>query len=79
MDAVAYHQVKVFEAARQFATVEGRLPAPETSHAIRAAIDEALACKESGEEKVILFNYSGHGFLDLAAYDAFNHGHLDDA
>jgi len=79
MDAVAYHQAKVFEAARQFATVEGRLPAPETSHAIRAAIDEALACKESGEEKVILFNYSGHGFLDLAAYDAFNHGHLDDA
>lgn len=79
MEAVAYPQGKVFEAARQFATVEGRVPAPETAHGIRAAIDEALACKESGEEKVILFNYSGHGFLDLAAYDDFNHGHLLDA
>jgi len=79
MDAVAYPQAKVFEAARQFATVEGRLAAPETAHGIRAAIDEALACKETGEEKVILFNYSGHGFLDLAAYDAFNHGELVDA
>jgi tryptophan synthase beta chain len=79
MEAVAYPQGKVFEAARQFATVEGRLPAPESAHGVRAAIDEALACKETGEEKVILFNYSGHGFLDLAAYDDFNHGRLIDA
>jgi tryptophan synthase beta chain len=79
MEAVAYPQGKVFDAAKQFATVEGRIAAPETAHGIRAAIDEALACKESGEEKVILFNYSGHGFLDLAAYDDFNHGRLVDA
>ena len=79
MDAVAYPQGKVFEAARQFAITEGRVPAPESAHGIRAAIDEALACKETGEEKVILFNYSGHGFLDLAAYDDFNHGRLVDA
>jgi tryptophan synthase beta chain len=79
MDAVAYPQGKVFEAAKQFAVVEGRIAAPESAHGIRAAIDEALACKETGEEKVILFNYSGHGFLDLAAYDDFNHGRLLDA
>jgi tryptophan synthase beta chain len=53
--------------------------APEACHGIRAAIDEALAAKETGEEKVILFNYCGHGFLDLAAYDDFNHGRLIDA
>ncbi len=65
MDAVAYPQGKTFEAAVQFARTEGKIPAPETGHAIRAAIDEALAAKETGEERVILFNYSGHGFLDL--------------
>ena len=79
MDAVAYPQSKTFEAAKLFAQVEGRVPAPEAGHGIRAAIDEALACKETGEEKVILFNYCGHGFLDLAAYDDFNHGRLIDA
>lgn len=79
MEAVAYPQSKTFEAAKQFATVEGKLSAPETGHAIRAAIDEALACKETGEGKVILFNYSGHGFLDLSAYDDFNNGRLIDA
>jgi tryptophan synthase beta chain len=79
MSAVAYPQGKVFEAAAELARAEGRIAAPETAHAVRAAIDEALACKESGEEKVILFNYSGHGFLDLAAYDDFNHGRLLDA
>jgi tryptophan synthase beta chain len=79
MGAVAYPQGKVFEAAKQFAITEGRIAAPEAAHGIRAAIDEALACKESGEEKVILFNYCGHGFLDLAAYDDFNHGRLVDA
>src|SRR6478735_8331428 len=79
MEAMAYPQGKVFEAAKLFATVEGRVAAPEAAHAIRAAIDEALAAKETGEEKVILFNYSGHGFLDLSAYDDFNHGRLVDA
>lgn len=78
MEAVAYPQSKVFEAARQLAVSEGKVPAPESAHGVRAAIDEALACKETGEEKVILFNYSGHGFLDLAAYDDFNHGRLID-
>jgi tryptophan synthase beta chain len=79
MDAVAYPQGKTFEAALQFARTEGKIPAPETGHAIRAAIDEALAAKETGEERVILFNYSGHGLLDLQAYDDFNHGRLIEA
>lgn len=79
MDAVAYPQGKVFDAAVQFARTQGTIPAPETSHAVRAAIDEALAAKESGEDKVILFNYSGHGLLDLAAYDDYLHGRLVDA
>ena len=79
MEAIAYPQGKVFEAARLFANTEGKLAAPEAGHGIRAAIDEALAAKETGEEKVILFNYCGHGFLDLAAYDDFNHGRLVDA
>ena len=78
MEAVAYPQGKVFDAAVQFAKVEGRIPAPECAHAIRAAVDEALAAKETGEERVILFNYCGHGFLDLAAYDDFRHGRLAD-
>jgi tryptophan synthase beta chain len=79
MEAVAYPQGKTFEAAVQFANTEGKLPAPETGHAIRAAIDEALAAKETGEERVILFNYSGHGLLDLSAYDDFLNGRLTDA
>jgi tryptophan synthase beta chain len=79
MEAVAYPQGKTFEAAVQFARSEGKVPAPETGHAIRAVIDEALAAKEAGEARVILFNYSGHGFLDLQAYDDFNHGRLIDA
>jgi tryptophan synthase beta chain len=79
MEAVAYPQGKTFEAAVQFANAEGKLPAPETGHAIRAVIDEALAAKELGEERVILFNYSGHGFLDLSAYDDFTNGRLVDA
>ncbi|MDE3205573.1 MAG: TrpB-like pyridoxal phosphate-dependent enzyme [Acidobacteriota bacterium] len=74
--AVAYPQGKVFDAAVQFARTQGTIPAPETSHAIRAVIDEALAAKESGEEKVILFCYSGHGLLDLSAYDDYLHGRL---
>ena len=76
MRAVAYPQGKVFEAAVQFASTQGTIPAPETSHAIRAAIDEALRAKEEGVERVILFNYSGHGLLDLGAYDNYLHGKL---
>jgi tryptophan synthase beta chain len=79
MEAVAYPQGKTFEAAMQFANAEGRLPAPETGHAIRAVVDEALAAKENGEERVILFNYSGHGLLDLSAYDDFLNDRLVDA
>jgi tryptophan synthase beta chain len=78
MEAMAYPQGKTFEAAVIFANTEGKLPAPETGHAIRAAIDEALAAKETGDEKVILFNYSGHGLLDLAAYDDFLNDRLID-
>jgi tryptophan synthase beta chain len=79
MEAIAYPQGKTFEAAVQFANTEGKLPAPETGHAVRAVVDEALAAKELGEERVILFNYSGHGLLDLSAYDDFHHGRLVDA
>ena len=77
MDAVAYPQGKVFEAAVQFARTQGTIPAPETSHAIRAVIDEALRAKEEGTAPVILFGYSGHGLLDLSAYDDYLHGRLD--
>jgi tryptophan synthase beta chain len=79
MEAVAYPQGKTFEAAMQFANAEGKVPAPETGHAIRAVVDEALAAKESGEERVILFNYSGHGLLDLSAYDDYLNTRLVDA
>jgi tryptophan synthase beta chain len=75
-EAVAYPQGKVFEAAITFARTQGSIPAPETSHAIRAAIDEALAAKEDGEQRCILFSYSGHGLLDLSAYDDYLHGRL---
>ncbi len=76
MQAVAYPQGKVFDAAVQFARTEGPIPAPETAHAIRAVIDRALAARESGEQEVILFSYSGHGLLDLSAYDDYLHGRL---
>ena len=78
MEAVAYPQSKVFEAGVQFARTQGTVPAPETAHAIRCAVDEALAAKENGEERVILFNYSGHGLLDLSAYDDYLHDRLAD-
>jgi tryptophan synthase beta chain len=78
MQAVAYPQSQTFEAAITWARTEGTVPAPETGHAIRAVIDEARAAKEEGTEKVILFNYSGHGLLDLSAYDAYLHGQLTD-
>jgi len=76
--ALAYHQNEVFEAARLFARAEGFVLAPETAHAVKAVVDEALRCKETGEEKVILFNASGHGLLDLGAWDAFLSGKLVD-
>jgi len=79
MEALAYPQGKTFEAAVQFSRAEGKIPAPETGHAVRAAIDEALAAKELGEERVILFNFSGHGLLDLSAYDDYLNGRLLDA
>jgi tryptophan synthase beta chain len=78
MQAVAYPQGKVFEAAVQFARTEGKIPAPECGHAIRAVIDEALEAKETGQERVILFNYCGHGLLDLSAYDDYHNGRLPD-
>ena len=73
IDAVAVGQREVFEAALQFTRTEGILPAPESAHAIRAAIDQAIDAREKGEKRVILFNLSGHGFLDLAAYDQYLH------
>jgi tryptophan synthase beta chain len=76
MDAVAYTQNQVFEAAKLFATTQGIIPAPEPSHAIKGAIDEALAAKEAGEERVILFNLCGHGHFDMQAYDDFNNGRM---
>ncbi len=78
IEAKAYPQLSVFEAAMTFAKTEAIIPAPESSHAIRAAIDEALLCKEEGKEKCILFNLSGHGYLDLAAYDDYLNGRLVD-
>lgn len=78
IEAVAYRQNPVFEAAVQFARAESIVPAPESSHAIRAAIDEALAAKAAGQKKVILFNLSGHGHFDMAAYDNYLSGNLVD-
>ena len=77
-EAVAYEQTEVFGAAELFARSEGILPAPESSHAIKGAIDEALICKESGEEKVIVFGLSGTGYYDLNAYRQFNEGTMTD-
>lgn len=74
----AEHQTAVFEAALLFAKTEGIIPAPEPSHAIKVAIDEAVKCRESGETKTILFNLCGHGYFDMAAYDAYLSGNLED-
>ena len=74
----AYHQIECFEAAQLFAKTEGIIPAPETSHAIRGAINEAIRCRETGEEKCILFNFSGHGLCDLSSYDKYLSGSLED-
>ena len=78
MEARAVEQTSVFEAAEQFARIEGILPAPESSHAIRVAIDEALKCKETGEEKTILFGLTGTGYFDLVAYQKYNDGEMSD-
>ena len=78
MEAVAVEQTKVFEAAEQFARTEGILPAPESSHAIRVAIDEALKCKETGEEKTIVFGLTGTGYFDMVAYQSFNDKTMSD-
>lgn len=78
MEAVSVPQTAVFEAAEQFARVEGILPAPESSHAIRVAIDEALRCKETGEEKTILFGLTGTGYFDMYAYEKFHDGKMED-
>ena len=78
LEAVAVAQPETFSAAIQFAQTEGIIPAPESAHAIRVAIDEALDAKQKGEKRVILFNLSGHGLLDLAAYDNYNQGKIVD-
>ena len=78
MEATSVEQTKVFEAAEYFARVEGILPAPESSHAIRVAIDEALKCKETGEEKTILFGLTGTGYFDMTAYENYLTGKMTD-
>ena len=78
MEARRVEQTSVFEAAEQFARIEGILPAPESSHAIRVAIDEALKCKETGEEKTIVFGLTGTGYFDMVAYEKFNNGEMTD-
>lgn len=78
MEAVSYEQTKVFEAATMFAKVETILPAPESSHAIKCAIDEALKCKETGEAKTILFGLTGTGYFDMTAYSSYHEGKMQD-
>lgn len=78
MEAVSVKQTEVFEAAEYFARVEGILPAPESAHAIRTAIDEALKCKETGEKKTIVFGLTGTGYFDMVAYEKFHDADMDD-
>ena len=78
MEAVSVEQTSVFDAAQKFARIEGILPAPESSHAIKVAMDEALKCKETGEEKTILFGLTGTGYFDMVAYQKFNDGIMTD-
>ena len=78
MEATSVEQTSVFAAAEQFARVEGILPAPESSHAIKVAIDEAMKCKDTGEEKTILFGLTGTGYFDMYAYEKFNNGEMSD-
>jgi tryptophan synthase beta chain len=78
IEAAAYHQIECFEAAKLFASTEGTIPAPETSHAIRGAIEEAIRCRETGEAKCILFSFSGHGLCDMGSYDRFLGNKIED-
>jgi tryptophan synthase beta chain len=78
IEAISVEQTEVFAAATQFARSEGILPAPESSHAIKAAIDEAMKCKETGEEKTILFGLTGTGYFDMYAYEKYNDGTMSD-
>ncbi len=78
MEARSVEQTAVFAAAEQFARIEGILPAPESSHAIKVAVDEALACKRSGEEKTIVFGLTGTGYFDMTAYERYNNGEMSD-
>ncbi len=78
MEAVSVKQTEVFEAAEYFARVEGILPAPESSHAIRVAIDEAMQCKKTGEEKTIVFGLTGTGYFDMMSYKTFHNGEMSD-
>ncbi|MDO8705540.1 MAG: pyridoxal-phosphate dependent enzyme [Sulfuricaulis sp.] len=78
IEAVAVPQLATFEAGVMFARTEGIIPAPESCHPVRAAIDEALVCKKTQESKTILFNLSGHGHFDMAAYDKYFSGQLED-
>ena len=78
MEATSVPQTEVFKAAEEFARVEGILPAPESAHAIKVAIDEAMKCKETGEEKTIVFGLTGTGYFDMTAYQAFNDGSMSD-
>jgi tryptophan synthase beta chain len=79
IEAVAVPQLATFEAGVMFARSEGIIPAPESNHAIRACIDEAMKCKETGEPKTLFFNLSGHGHFDMAAYDSYFSGELVDS
>ena len=78
MEAISIEQTAVFDAATKFARIEGILPAPESSHAIKAAMDEAMKCKETGEEKTIVFGLTGTGYFDMMAYEKFNNGEMSD-
>ena len=78
IEARSYEQTEVFTAAEEFARCEGILPAPESSHAIKAAIDEALKCKETGEEKTIVFGLTGTGYFDMVAYQQYNDNEMTD-
>ena len=78
LEAVTVKQTEVFKAAEEFARIEGILPAPESAHAIRVAIDEALKCKETGEEKTIVFGLTGTGYFDMLAYERFHDGKMFD-
>ena len=78
MEAVSVEQTSVFKAAEEFARVEGILPAPESSHAIKTAMDEAIKCRETGEEKTILFGLTGTGYFDMTAYERYNNGEMSD-